>query len=121
MLSAGQLAQLQRLTEQGMRDSVTLLTPDDPVSDGRGGFTQAFSDGETVDCRVRPYTERADAIEGGQPGNQELWLFVLPLDTEIDTNYRLRRNDIDYEVVGTPTDSSWQISKKVLARKVSNE
>ena len=116
-LNTAQLAQLRALNQRGMPDRVTVRIPT-TTADGRGGFTQGFSDGTTVPCRFRPSSQRADAVEGGQGGNQELFLFLLPVDTVIDNTYRLRRNGIEYEIVGEPSDSSHQLSKKVLARKV---
>ena len=117
-LNTAQLAQLRALNVRGMPDSVTVRIPSEPVGDGRGGFTEPFTDGATVPCRFRPSSQRADQVEGGQGGNQELYLFLLPVDTVIDGTYRLRRNGIEYEIVGEPSDSSHQLSKKLLARKV---
>jgi hypothetical protein len=117
-LSPGQLSRLRALNLRGMPDSVTVRIPAAPAPDGYGSDAQDFTDGPTVRCRFRPTTQRADAVEGGQGRNQELYLFLVPVETVIDVNYRLRRNGIEYEVTGTPSDSSHQLSKLVLARKV---
>jgi len=117
-LSAGQLNRLRELNLKAMPDQVTVRIPGTQTPDGRGGFSQAFSDGPTIPCRFRPTTQRADAVEGGQGTNQELFLFLLPVDTVIDNTHRLQRNGIEYEVVGEPSDGSHQLSKQVLARKL---
>ena len=117
-LKTGQLQKLQRLTQKAMPDQVTILVPGAATNNGYGGAPQSFTDGPTVACRFRSYTQKADSVQGGQGKNQELFLFTLPIGTVIDVNYRLRRNGIEYEVVGEPTDSSHQISKKVLAKKL---
>jgi len=115
-ISPGQLSRLRALNQRGMPDSVTVLTPT-VTPDGRGGFTTTFADDATVPCRFRPTTQRSDQVEGGQGANQELFLFLVPVEIVVDVNYRLRRNDVEYEVIGEPTDSSHQLSKLILARK----
>src|SRR5262245_43527436 len=118
LFSPRQRRRLQRLNEQFMPDLVTILVPNAVTPDGRGGFSQSFTDGPTVACRFRSSTKKADSVIGGRGGNQELVQFVLPAETVVETTYRLRRNGITYEVVGFPTDGSYQISKKVLVKKV---
>lgn len=117
-INAAQLAHLRRLNERAMPDSVTIRIPSAVVADGRGGFTEPFSDGPTVACRFRPSSQKSDQVEGGQGGNQELYVFTFPVGTVVGVTYRIRRNDITYEVIGEPTDSSHQIGLHVLARKI---
>jgi hypothetical protein len=117
-LSPGQLNRLRALNLRGMPDLVTVRIPVAPTPDGYGSDVEDFTDGPTVPCRFRMSTQRADSVEGGQGRNQELFLFLVPIETVIDVNYRLRRNGVEYEVTGTPSDSSHQLSKLVLARKV---
>jgi hypothetical protein len=118
LVSKIQLAQLRLINVRSMMDQVTILTPNAITPDGYGGTKQTFMDGVTVACRIRPYTQRADSVQGAEGGNEELFLFALPFNTTIDVQYRLRRAGIEYEVVGDLTSSTYQLSRHVLAKKV---
>jgi hypothetical protein len=118
LISTKQLTRLRKGNERTMDSEATILIPGAETADGYGASSQAFTDGATVKCRFRPSTQRADSVEGAQGGNQELFLFAFPVGTVVGVNYRLRRNGIEYEIVGEPTDSDHQLSKKVLAKKL---
>lgn len=118
LVKTRQLNSLRRRSEEMMPDQVTILVPGPLTPDGFGGTTRTFTDFAIVACRFRPNTQRTDSVQGGQPGTDELFQFSLPVGTVIDVNYRLRRNEVEYEVVGVPTDSSYQISTKVLAKRL---
>jgi hypothetical protein len=113
-----QLNRLRSLNQRGMPDRATILVPGPAESDGYGAEIEPFTDGPTVACRFRPTTQRADSVQGGKGSNQELFLFLLPVDTVIDNTYRLRRKGVVYEVVGQPTDSTHQLSIQVLVKKL---
>jgi hypothetical protein len=117
-LTTRQLNRLRSANEKTMRSEATILVPGAETPDGYGAGSRSFTDGSTVKCRFRPSTQRADSVEGDRGGNQELFLFAFPVGTVVEVNYRLRRSGIEYEVVGEPTDSDHQLSKKVLARKL---
>jgi hypothetical protein len=116
-LSQGQLAKLRQLNQRGMPDQVTILVPDAVDPNAYGVVAQTFTDGATVPCRVRPTLQRGDGVQGGQGRNQDMFLFTLPADAVVGNNYRLRREGVEYEVVGDPTESGHKIGLHVLAIK----
>lgn len=118
LLSDKKLNQIRRLNQRAMPDLITILTPNAEVPDGRGGFTRTFTAGATLSGRFRPATQKADQVEGGQPINTELYQVTLPWDTVLTNKYRIRRESIDYEVVGDISTRSYMVGLRFLVRKV---
>lgn len=118
LLSTRKLNQIRRLNERAMPDSITLLEPTE-TSDGRGGVTTAFAAGDTVFGRFRPYTAKADSVQGDRGANQQVYQVTLPWDTTLTNKYRVRREDIDYEVVGDISTRSYMVGLRFLVKKAS--
>ena len=118
LLSNKKLNQIRALNERAMPDSITILEPGEEVGDGHGGFTSPFTDGETVVGRFRPTSQKPDQVEGGQPQNTQLYQVTLPWDTVLTNKHRIRRESIEYEVVGDISTRSYQVGLRFLVKRV---
>lgn len=117
LLSTRKLNQIRALNEKAMPDLVTLFSPTE-TNDGRGGVTTTFTEVETVICRFRPKADRQDAPAGGATDNATLYQVTMPYDTVLTNKYRLRRDDIDYEIVGDVSTRSYMVGLRVTVKRV---
>ena len=111
-----------------MRDTAERLLPSTCViyrrtlsDDGNGGKATTYTETETVDCRLVFYSNRPgapDRTQGGKVRAADLFLLSVPQSTDIRETDRVEINGTTYDVVSDLAERSYEVTKRVLVKKV---
>lgn len=124
-LSNAELAQMQADAETFLPGTCVIMRPTAGTSDGMGGMIGGtVSAAGTAACRIRPMGRPgsgnlSEHEASGRLFSLELWTITLPNGTDVRTTDRITSDNVTYEVVGTPTGGSWEITRAVYAKVVS--
>jgi head-tail adaptor len=114
-----ELKEMRGAVEGLFPDYCNLLTPS-RVSDGAGGFTQAWGT-VIANCACRVDDDGMSDAERLAPGGLRPLTTLeisLPYDVTITEAYRIEHRGNTYNVIGVDRDSSWMIEKLATVERV---
>lgn len=89
LISPGMLTQLRTLGLSTMTDTAQILR-NTPVSDGRGGTTDAWSVSSTVACRLTPNNGWREGAANDRYITESNWKILLPSGTDVTATDRIK-------------------------------
>lgn len=122
MLTDDELAAMREQLAASLPDTCVILRTTAGTADGAGGYTGGTTSAAgTVACRVSPYPPIMDTerVAAGQQGVIEFWSITMPVGTDVLPTDRLTSNGETFEITGAPTPRSWELSIRILAKKVT--
>lgn len=119
MLTAADLASMRAVLEQSL-PGTAVIQSGTLASDNGGGYTETFTAAGTVACRIAPVVNRggAEGETGGRIEADAQYVITLPAETTIETDDRIVADGVTYNVVAV-RDRSWEVSRRVEARKIA--
>jgi len=90
------------------------------ASDGGGGGTTTWAAAGTYDCRVAPVASsgEGEGVEGGRVHSDTEYIFTLPESALIDHNSLIVYDTDNYAVTALRAPRTWEISRRVEAKRV---
>lgn len=119
LFTSSDLAELDDMTNSAMPDTAEVLRKVS-TSDSAGGQTDVWTTIATVPCRIATLTRRlpGEQLIAERLTSVELWLIVLPPNTDVLPEDRLQVGTALYEVKGLTSAGSWQIETRVIVDQV---
>jgi SPP1 family predicted phage head-tail adaptor len=115
MLTSAQLARMRTVAERAL-PGTAVIRGGSLTTDGGGGWTEAFTAAGTVACRVAPISGN-EREEGDRIAADSQYVITLPATTVVETDDRIVVAGVTYNVTAV-RDRSWEITRRVEARKV---
>ena len=119
MLTAAEIARMRTVAERAL-PGTAVIQGGSLTSDGGGGWTEGFTAGGTVACRVSPAGTPGGAGEGETADRisaDAQYVITLPAATTVETDDRIVIAGVTYNVTAV-RDRSWEVTRRVEARKV---
>lgn len=113
-LSAGDMAQMQRVLATTWPDSIVVHRKSD-TSDGQGGSIAAYAAHGTYLGRVAYVTARAgeERVSGGRTVAEASWVVTLPGTASVLDTDRIVYEGGTLNVVHVKTPTTWQMTTRV--------
>lgn len=115
MLSTAEIARMRTIAEQAL-PGTAVIQGGSLTSDGGGGWTEAFTGGGTVACRVSPISGNEREI-GDRISADSQYVLTLPAETTVETDDRIVVAGVTYNVTAV-RDRSWEVTRRVEAKRV---
>lgn len=115
MLTATDLASMRATAERAL-PGTAVIQWGTLTSDGGGGWTEGFVASGTVACRVAPISGSEREV-GDRVSAESQYVITLPAETSVETDDRIVVSGVTYNVTAV-RDRSWEVTRRVEARKV---
>jgi SPP1 family predicted phage head-tail adaptor len=106
---------MRTIAEQAM-PGTAILQGGSLTTDGGGGWTEAFTAGGTVACRVAPING-SEREEGDRISAESQYVITLPAESVVQTDDRIVIAGVTYNVTAV-RDRSWEVTRRVEAKKI---
>jgi SPP1 family predicted phage head-tail adaptor len=115
MLSSAQLTRMRAVASRAL-PGTAVIQGGSLTTDGGGGWTEGFTASGTVACRVAPISG-IEREQGDRISADAQYVITLPAATSIETDDRIVIAGVTYDVTAV-RDRSWEVTRRVEARKV---
>ena len=118
MLSAQTLNRMRSIQEDFLPDTANIKAR---VSsgDGKSGKLESWPVSQTnVPCRIVEMDKERRVKWADKLGTQAGWIVTMAHDQEVSVNDKLVIGGVDYTVLGTNADESWQTALRLYCARV---
>lgn len=116
MLTSADLTSMRATAEQAL-PATAIIQSGTLTSDNGGGYTETFTASGTVACRVAP-VGGSEREEGDRISALSEYVITLPAETTVETDDQIEVAGVTYNVTAV-RDRSWELTRRVEARKVT--
>ncbi len=117
MLTTSDLASMRMMQENALPETCNIQARS-LIGDGQGGQREVWSTGIPRSCRIAPMSPEDVAQYADKLGTASGWVITLVYDAGVEVYDKLVVNDVEYRVIGTNDNESWQTAQRVYCRRV---
>lgn len=117
MLTASDLTHMRATQEDALPETCSIQVRA-LIGDGQGGQRERWSEGVSVSCRLSPMSKEEAAKYADKLGASAGWVVTLPRDTSVGVYDRITISGVEYRVVGTNENESWETARRAYCARL---